>query len=824
MRSACDACRTPLDPPDAGPARIGRVVLVGNRLLVRHAVAVAQRRGAVLVLDRTDDPTPLETDRFDGLARVPLPHEDALGAAGRLWVAGRARVDGSLKARWSDAAVRAAAVRTATASVGARRGAALDLVTLGLPDEPGLRLTASELTWYRARAAARAGDTRTLLRLLGELPPGGYPGRVHLLLYRAADLLDDPGLAERAAALLEPFAAASPDAQALRAALRPGAPPDAPDLLAAFAPVAAGDDPQAAAITQAITSGGPLPGGARSSGPAMRALDTRLAQLAAARREPADLDDEALAAVGLVAERARRAYLDGDGERLGTLATADEAVRHYRALHAFRTAGKVDAAGLRPDAAETVRRTEELAQRFTGRRVAAAEVAADPSTWPFLRANAIDEKITLTERLRSEYPRFAEWLALCATRTSLRDERWDEVAAAAERIAERTEADPILAEALNVGAYARWRLGDAEEALALLDRALATHPVEAHAVNAALVAAGVPAPRGGRAALPYLATVTTLTARPRVRQGAVEHAIALWRATGGGPDYPAVLASMVRAALAEPQEDDEFHRTLLELSLAHDRVWLADAEPVAQSPAQTRTARYHIARAAYAEHPSGDTLRGAAAALVAACRLDPRPDWTGVERERLVDELDRALDAAEHPANPAPAIAVLLAAELFDLRQQLTFAARAGAYLAAAAQARGQMLSAEAERRLVLGPLDVYARRKAELSRRERQAVSTVLAACLRAVATAMVNVAVTRNNTLVALWRGLDGEATPAGPRVLARKAEILDRLDRYLERCHPYLKAMEDLPVDDDFQRQVRDVLARLTAMSTRARRSIA
>src|SRR6185295_9424999 len=109
--------------------------------------------------------TPLETDRFDGLARVPLPHEDALGAAGRLCVAGRARVDGSLKARWSDAAVRAAAVRTATASVGARRGAALDLVTLGLPDEPGLRLTASELTWYRARAAARAGDTRTLLRL-----------------------------------------------------------------------------------------------------------------------------------------------------------------------------------------------------------------------------------------------------------------------------------------------------------------------------------------------------------------------------------------------------------------------------------------------------------------------------------------------------------------------------------------------------------------------------------------------------------------------------------------------------------------------------------
>jgi hypothetical protein len=162
----------------------------------------------------------------------------------------------------------------------------------------------------------------------------------------------------------------------------------------------------------------------------------------------------------------------------------------------------------------------------------------------------------------------------------------------------------------------------------------------------------------------------------------------------------------------------------------------------------------------------------------------------------------------------------------------VTFAARAGAYLASAAQARGQMLSADAERRLVLGPLEVYARRKAELSRRERHAVSTVLATCVRIVATAMVNVAVTRNNTLVALWRSLDSETAPdarrvdgrVDGRVLVRKAEILDRLDRYLERCHPYIKAMEDLPVEDQFQRQVRDVVARLTAMSTRARRSLA
>ena len=168
-------------------------------------------------------------------------------------------------------------------------------------------------------------------------------------------------------------------------------------------------------------------------------------------------------------------------------------------------------------------------------------------------------------------------------------------------------------------------------------------------------------------------------------------------------------------------------------------------------------------------------------------------------------------------ARPPPAWAVPSHTE----RKHSTWSAMP---VATAAQARGQMLSIDAERRLVLGPLDVYARRKAELSRRERHAASTVLASCLRVVTTAMVNVAVTRNNTLVALWRSLDSEAPADGRRVLARKAEILDRLDRYLERCDPYIKAMEDLPVDDEFQRQVRDVLARLAAMSARARGTLA
>jgi hypothetical protein len=823
MAPACDTCRTPLDAPDSGPPRIGRVVTVGNRLLVRHAVAVEQHDDAVLVLDRNDTPTPVETDRFDGLARVPLAPDDVISAAGRLWVAERARVDGALKARWSDTAVHAAAVRSATASVGARRGAALDLVTLGLPDEPDLRLSASELTWYRARAAARHGDAHTLVHLLGQLPPSGYPGRIDLLLIRAVDLFADAALAERADALLKPFATASLDARALRAALRSSAPRGTLNLLHAYARVAAGDDPQVAATTLAIAGGGPLPSGARSSGPAVRALDTHLSRLSAARDDPDGLDEAALRAVGLVAELARRAYLSGDERRLADLPDADEAVRHYRALHAYRSTGRVDAEHLRPHTRATVTHTAELAQPFAGRRVAPAEVAADPSTWSFLVTNAVDEKITLTDRLRAEHPQFALWLALCATRNSLRDGRWSEVAAAGQRIADQTATPALRAEALNVAAYAHWQIGAADEALAVLDRALAIHPVPAHAVNAALIAAE----RGGRAALPYLARVRELTTRPGVRRGALEHAIGLWRATDG-TGYPSTLASMVRSELSAPQDDTDFHRTLLELSLAHDRVWLrgADTGIGARGRVQTRTARYYVARAAYAEDPSADTLRGAAMALTALCRLDPPPVWTAAEQARLVDELDLALQAPEPALNPAPAIAVLLAADALGLRAHLTFAIRAGARLAEAARKRGRMVSVDAERRLILAPVRLYERRHEELDRDERTAVADVLATHLRLATTAIVNVAVTRNNTLVAHWRRLEREPVPdhaTGRRIAARKVEILDRLDRYLDRCRPYVEALATLPVDEKFQQQIGDVLARLTTMSTRARESL-
>ncbi|GAA0933580.1 hypothetical protein GCM10009558_108890 [Virgisporangium aurantiacum] len=72
--------------------RVGRVVLVGNRLLPRYALAVAETwngeaADAVLILDRGDTPVAVSIERFDGLPEVTLPTPGVESAAGRVWAA-----------------------------------------------------------------------------------------------------------------------------------------------------------------------------------------------------------------------------------------------------------------------------------------------------------------------------------------------------------------------------------------------------------------------------------------------------------------------------------------------------------------------------------------------------------------------------------------------------------------------------------------------------------------------------------------------------------------------------------------------------------------
>jgi hypothetical protein len=865
----CVSCHTPLDAPEFGPPRIGQVVTLGTRFTARAAVAVAEQDSSVLLLDRGDVPTPLAKDKFDRLTPVEFD-APVTGAAGRLWAAARAHRTGALKAKWSADAVDTIAKRLATTSLAARRAAAVDLAALGLPNWPELRLSRSEFTWYQAWTAALAGDVVLLVRLLEDLPATGYPGRVELLLRNVTELRSNDALAARAHWLLTPFGGASLDARALLAVLGPEPSADVLDLLRPYARTIGAGWQDAEAAAAAIAALLPLPSPDTAVGPAMRSLDAyiaghggtplddmpeRLAQLPVplldrlvaagavtrvpardsgwsvaalahlrCRLDPGGADVATLSAAGFFGELARRAYRDGDEAQLARLPETDDTVRHYRALDAYRSTGRLDRESIRPSARPIVTSLDELALSFPGRRNARPEIAADPSTWTYLWRNATDGKIRLDEQLRVKYPLFASWLELCELHKPLWERHWDEVAAAGRRLGTTATVPWLRAEALNVAAYGTWQLGDPDEALRLLDRAMAIHPAEGQAVNASLIAAG----RGCLAALPYLARVMQLTRSPRLRRGAVEQAIELWRNDGGVPDYPPTLAAMVRSELAVTQDDDEFHRMLLVICGRHDQRWLAEAKPACRGATQRCTARYHQAAARLEEKPSTAALTEVAAAVTALWLLDPRPEWAADNRAMLMARLSEVLSAtADRAVDPAPAVVVLLDGDVLEMPQRVAFGVQAGACLAEAFGSRDQRLPTEVEQRLLVGMVRTFWQRRNELGEPEQLQLERVLANAIGRAASTIMKVSAKRLEHLGRRWKMLQRSPAPdyaTGRRIARQQLKLVEEFEAYLRTCRSYLDLTDGLPIDEQSVQSARATVREWSQLMIELRRFLA
>jgi hypothetical protein len=847
--------------------RVGRVVALSTGIRTRPAVALAESAAGVTLLARGSDPTLLPAARFDELRGLAVPGPPVIGAAGRLWAAQAARTAGAIGAKWSADVVDAQAAAHATAGLGARRAAALDRLALRLElpaDRLGLK--PNELTWYRAWAAAVAGDTAAMLGHLEALPAAGYPARVRLLLARAADLIDDAAQAARAVALLDGSAGAGPDAQALRLALGAAAPPTVVPAMVAFAErvAAAGAGADAADTAGADAAGADAAGadaGALTAvaaavadldrltalppvpAPALRALDAwaagrcgysvdtavealstlpvvlldelitagSLTRIPAAdqpwpakvgrylrcRLQPAEVDEATLHKVGFVAELARRRYLAGDAAGLDALPD-DPAVPHYRALAAYRADGRLDRAALRPPALRTLERLDStLAAAASGAASAPAEVAGDPSCWPLLRDAAFRGAVRADPEVQATYPDFAAWLEAIGIQRLVFAGQWEQARSRGRELAACCQSETIRDETQSMLAFAQWQLGDPAAALQVLDDALDGHFTNGLMVNAALVAAE----RGCLPALPYLARVCRLTTDPRVRQGALGRAIALWGDDDDVSDYPEQLAELVRGGLAAGQPDDEFHRSLLSLSATCDASWLAAATLPAAGP-QADAVRYYQARARLvAAEPNGSTV-DVGTALVSMCRQLPRPDWVERERTWLVELL---LDLVHCPFGEAaglvPVIAVLLAGGVLELAEQLVLAVQAGAHAAAGTGAAGE-LRADVEQRLFFDPARTYLARRSELPADLADSVGAELARCVTAGGIAMAEVAARGNDAFSAEWaRLVEREQWDTQNRraIIARERALLDRVDAHTTRCRRYLKALDGLPLTE-------------------------
>jgi hypothetical protein len=858
----CGRCGVALEPPYPGSTRIGRVVAVKGRLGHRNGVVLQQSAADVRILVKGEEIVEMPLDEFDSATTVDVPGPAVGGAAGRLWKALQAQQAGALRAKWNPEAVAAAALQHATLSVGARRAAALDALSLGSQEVlASLGLSTQETCWYQARASAAAGDTPALLAWLEGLPAQGYAHRVGLLLGRVADLLRDGSLGIRAAAQLAPFAAADLDAQALHAAL---AAPGTTDPIAALVPFAlaveGGDGPLAgwaSAIADLRPPAAPFPDsmltawgldtylrvstGADCAAKVdvLRVLPTVLLDEMIDRRaippelasqpgwnpsrvaylrcrlDPGEASAAELKEAEFTAELARRYYLAGNSAELAALPADDPAVRHYTALATWRSGvGKADLEGLRPPARAVLNQVAEMraAVQSGQEAVLPADVAADPTCWPLLWRSAIQGLLRLPGELAGQYPRFADWLHLCGIQRLLFESRWAEAITAGQALATRTALEVTSDEALNMVAYCQFQHGQPMTALQTLDEALGGRYTTGLLVNASVVAAT----QGSEAALPYLARITRSERDQAVRSGAFQRAIDLWMQDAESPDYPEALRPLVREALALPQSD-EFHLKLLRLADMQDTAWLAgDATVRSDGAEQAEAARYRRTWARAKTDGCKEDLSDVAKMLGILAKRPSPPAWVQQELYQFVKLLDNTVHTDFGEAlGLVPTIEALLSAGVLELREQLVFAAQAAAHTAVYLSKHDGCVSRDYEQRMLFDTVRTYKQRQSELAEAEQEYVGSELTKCVvitaRAVALSVMSEwdnCTTRFNALVQRAR-VDYE----NRYVIARlKRDILDdELDPLVRRLRAYLNLMGDVPLND-MGREVQPLLSNI------------
>ncbi|GIF73796.1 hypothetical protein [Asanoa siamensis] len=863
--AACAGCGQALDVAVAGDPLIGIVVVSSGRFLSRNVIVVGTAGDAVSLLGRGDEPVTVSAADFAGMRRVEVPAPATIGEAGRLWSASRAEAMGTIKGSWPHDRLQAIGDEFAGRDLSRRRAAAVDAIALGRQVWlPRAGLTESELSWYQARHAALRGDLREMLAWLAKLPPDGYAVRVALLLSTAAGLRADPALAALATAQLAPFEQSSPDARALRRVLGRTAADDPPAAVVEFASTLPGRWGAAAAPAlagaEAIRDRRRIPIRPRS-GPAVRALDAYVAGLAGSnlndyvallrdlprallddlvdagaltavpadngifpadlraylrcRLHPGRVDAAELTTAGFVAESARRHYLARDADALGGLDPADETVRHYRALLAYvrdRDRAHVD------DLWPATRALVDDLSAATGE--VSEQLAADRSAWPLLREAAVAGRLTVSRRVRDAHPEFASWFDVCGLTRLVYDGDWAGAVRQAGALTGTIRDWPLADEVASLAAFARWQLGEDAAALATLD-AGPDAPFRAGMVlNASIIAAG----RGSTDALEPLGRLSREASDRRVGNAALLRAIGLWLADDAVPDYPAPLADLVHARLANPIEDDALFLTLTKFSANNDAAWLAGASVHFVNQTQAEIMRFFQTRCRILDENRPDTLADLGQVLVPIWQRSPRPEWIARERDWLVELV---LDLVHRPFGEAVGLTgvihILLDGGVLEPGERYILSTQAGAHIAASL-GDGEDIRPEAEQKLLFDPAQRWLRNDGALADPLRERVGEELARCV-----AIAAVSIAQSQTAVVDRLSDDYNAVVqrrqwdhANIRFLQhRQVTILDELAALAGRLGAYQALLGRLPVPEDLRELAGTVGAQATSLANEVAR---
>jgi hypothetical protein len=685
-------------------------------------------------------------------AAVPAGYSPAT----RLLYAAR-QPNGPIKANWDGNTLLARAGELAGASMAAMRAVADEAIGLGWTDIVAWApLTETEKAWRQAHHAATTGDLDRLASELERLPDAGYPERVRLLLPhlpavaghdRCRALLASwqdlgvPGAAtahrlvgadwdDALRAGAEHLATAGKTAlsdrwSAARTALDAAAPtaPGRQDCPAWTAAALVADgrrgvnvdrDLPALAAVAAITPSildDLVDAGALTPELALAGVETPHRAYLLARLRPHELDDAGAAVVGHHAELARRYCRRRDRTNLRQLPDSP-GVAHFQALLDVIEGGAPDAARLHADTVDLLalagRALDALRAKATNNLP--PPVVRDPTLWTMFAAHAQSGQLSPDADTRAAAPDLAQWCDLQRLVGLLWDERWSDAVLLGEKLTSGLDRERQEDEALNLTAYALARLDRGDEAIALLERAMAGSYTEALLVNLSVVASRA---KPDVAAAHFARIVNEAPTRD-LQIAALRRAVEVWQTASSAPTFPPDLVRPLEVVLSGPCTIEDYATfTSLAATVAPEAMLRLPDPGDERSPIR----RIQRARARLSQDDDFG-MKDLATEFIAVFRQVGRPPWFSTEWDDLMTSVGTSVFV---PFGEAPGSAVFIdtvfgdAPELLTQHQRFVLLPQAGAHLAALFAKTEDALSAEAMRKFFYRPIEEFLAERSKL-------------------------------------------------------------------------------------------------------------
>jgi hypothetical protein len=835
---ACASCGVSLEASTISESLVGLAVEVPGKLRVNKRLGICiDVDGESAVVHLSPKPKDTITLPATSLASPSAAIPPSLSPATRFIYASR-QPHGRIKASWDTAVLLERAGELAAISMGAMRMVADEALTFAWPDIVAwTTLTDTEKAWRRAHHAAGIGDLDALAADLQLLPPSGYVGRIELLLphlpavatYEAcrtlvaewaradipgADLVDrllsgnpndalEAGM-ERLTTVAAPNRESWADATAALAAGVPQTPlrDDCPSWEAAalVTRARAGENmdasfPRVATVAPAIIDD-LIDAGALTADLVLDDVETPLRPYVLARLRPGDLDDDELIAQGHYTELARRYCRRHERGRLDAL-PASPGVAHYQALLDVVEGKLPDPDRLRPESIELLELVARTSAALKDKATTSLPrpVVDDPTLWATFSEHARSGQLAPDADTRAAAPLLGHWYDLQRLVGLLWQERWVDAVTLGEKLVASLDRERQEDEVLSLTAYALLRLGRGDEAIAMLERAMAGSYTEALLVNLSIAASGAKP----EIAAAHFARIVNEAPTHDLQIAALRRAVEVWNQMDHAPTFPPELLDPLRVVLSgECSVEDYATLSALAASVA-PKVVLKLSNPGGERAPIYRLQR---ARARFQEERAFG-LKELTLEFIAVHEEVGRPPWFNAEWTDFVSWLRQSVFVKFGEAMGSAVVidtVVLNAFDLFTQHERFVLLPQAGAHLAVGFVETDDVLSDQAMRKFFYLPIEEFLAERSNLDPGTLDFIAdnfrrTLFMAGMSYMETMRDNLAGPYNDLVQRLkW---DRENRYA---ILARMRSILDDSAQHQEEVDRVLDRLRRLPAGTD------------------------